>query len=56
MAKIRHQCGYTFCFHGSFLSKAAAERKEATTPGAFIRGRRVRGRGFRWLVLTERRA
>lgn len=45
--------GKRFNFHGSFSSKAAAMKKEAETPGAFIRERTVSGK-LRYFVLTPK--
>lgn len=45
------KCGRRVCFHGAFLSKAKAERKESSTPGAFIKRVKVRGK-TRFVVMT----
>jgi hypothetical protein len=55
MSKRRKNAGegYGYMFHGSFLHKADAEKKERTRKGSFIK--HVYGnQGWRWLVMTPR--
>jgi hypothetical protein len=42
-------------FHGSFKSKADAQAKERSIPGAYIEEKRVKGQGRRYLVLVRHR-
>jgi len=46
--------GRGYWFHGAYKLKRDAERKEAATPGGFIRLYDMRG-GRRWLVMSPRR-
>ena len=45
--------GKKFRFHGAFGSKAAAVRKERSTPRSFIRKRRIRG-DTRYVVMSRK--
>jgi hypothetical protein len=55
MKRRRHNAGagYGFDFHGAFAKKEDAARKEAKTPGSFIKSVPMRG-GWRYLVLTRK--
>lgn len=46
--------GRQYNFHGSYLSKAEAVKKESEV-GGFIRERKVKGK-IRYFVLTEKKA
>ena len=46
--------GRRFRFHGAYGTKAAAVRKERSVSGAFIRRKRFKGRGLRYMVLTAK--
>lgn len=46
--------GYGYTFHGAFTEKADAEKKEAKTPGSFIRGTPT-AKGYRWMVMKPRK-
>jgi hypothetical protein len=46
--------GKRFDFHGSFLKKADAVKKESETEGGFIRSHKVQGK-MRYFVLSERK-
>jgi len=42
-------------FHGAFSSKAKARRKEKRVKHSYIERKRIKGLGFRYLVLTRRK-
>lgn len=46
--------GYGFDFHGAFTEKADAMKKEAKTPGSFIKGTPT-AKGYRWIVMSPRK-
>ena len=45
--------GYKVTFHGTYTTKAAAQQKERSLGGGFIRAITIRGRR-RYLVMTKR--
>lgn len=48
--------GRKFSFHGAFGTKAKAVRKERSLgKGAFVRRKRFKGRGVRYMVLKRRK-
>jgi hypothetical protein len=46
--------GYGYTFHGAFNEKADAVKKEAKTPGSFIKGS-LTAKGYRWIVMKPRK-
>jgi hypothetical protein len=46
--------GRKVAFHGAFGSKKEARAKERRTPHAYIRKKRFKKRGVRYMVLTRR--
>lgn len=46
--------GKRFIFHGAFSSKADARRKERQGKHRFIKRKRYKGRGVRYMVMEAR--